>query len=196
MKIIFLLCILIIINTLSNTIAMCEDGQIDINSASLEELDKLYGIGPAKAQAIIDTRPFERVDDLIGVNGIGEVTLANIKQQGLACVDGEEEDEEESGDDDEELDEEEIDEKEEQEETEEKEIEKERYIITNMQEATKITGEIIDTITLNPKGIKSEIDKEQLNKNKLATYGLIAFSVLLVVLFGLKRKKDKKNEFN
>ena len=55
----------------------------------MEELDALSGIGLVKAQAIIDTRPFSSIDDLINVNGIGEVTLNNIKLQGLACIDGE-----------------------------------------------------------------------------------------------------------
>ena len=81
--------------------ATCQSGQIDINSASLGELDNLYGIGPVKAQAIIDARSFSSVDDLIDVNGIGEVTLNGIKAQGLACVVNEEENSEE----DEELDE-------------------------------------------------------------------------------------------
>lgn len=70
--------------------ALCEDGQIDVNSASLGELDVLKGIGPAKAQAIVDSRPFNSVDDLIDVSGIGPVTLGKIKDQGLACVDSEE----------------------------------------------------------------------------------------------------------
>lgn len=59
---------------------------VDINFATLEELETLTGIGAVKAQAIIDTRPYMSVDDLINVSGIGEKTLAKIKEQGLACV--------------------------------------------------------------------------------------------------------------
>lgn len=60
--------------------------QIDINSASLQELDKITGIGPKYAQGIIDGRPYSSVDELTRVKGIGEKTLAKIKEQGFACV--------------------------------------------------------------------------------------------------------------
>lgn len=79
----------IIIFLFSFVNSACEDGQVDINSASIDELDSLTGIGEAKAQAIIDTRPFESIDDLIKVKGIGEATLNKIKAQGLACVSAE-----------------------------------------------------------------------------------------------------------
>lgn len=59
---------------------------IDINTATLTQLDELAGIGPAYARAIIDVRPFSSVDDLLRVKGIGEKTLQKIKEQGLACV--------------------------------------------------------------------------------------------------------------
>ena len=60
--------------------------QIDINSATLSQLDKLTGIGPKYAQAIIDARPFSSLDDLDRVKGIGPATLQKIKTQGFACV--------------------------------------------------------------------------------------------------------------
>ena len=59
---------------------------VDINNASLEELQTITGIGSVYSQRIIDARPFSSIDDLLRVNGIGEKTLQKIKDQGLAYV--------------------------------------------------------------------------------------------------------------
>ena len=61
---------------------------LDINSASVEQLMALPGIGPKKASAIVEWRtcngPFRRIEDLTAVKGIGEKTLALI--QAYVCT--------------------------------------------------------------------------------------------------------------
>ncbi len=53
--------------------------KVNINTASKEDLDKLFDIGPVKAQAIIDGRPYAKIEDLMKVKGIKGGIFEKIK---------------------------------------------------------------------------------------------------------------------
>ena len=58
------------------------EGVINIQTASAEELQRLPGIGPSKAEAIIAQRtrtPFRRVEDILRVRGIGRATFRRLR---------------------------------------------------------------------------------------------------------------------
>ena len=58
--------------------------RININTANIEELERLPGISTKIALSIIEYRkknePFKTLDDLINVNGIGKKTLEELKK--------------------------------------------------------------------------------------------------------------------
>lgn len=60
-----------------------ENGLVNINTAGVDELIKLYGIGKVKSEAIIAYRnengSFSSIDEIMNVKGIGEVTFLKIK---------------------------------------------------------------------------------------------------------------------
>lgn len=58
---------------------------VDINNATVEELISVPGIGQVVAQRIVEFRekngPYKTVDDLLKVQGIGEKSLAKIRDR-------------------------------------------------------------------------------------------------------------------
>ncbi len=60
-------------------------GKININTAGFEELQLITGVGPVIAQNIIDYRethgPFQRIEDIMNVSGIGEARFEAMKDE-------------------------------------------------------------------------------------------------------------------
>ena len=71
--------------TQTNANTHTNSGLIDINHASLQELQRIKGVGATTAQRIIDYRnqhgSFSRVEDLLNVRGIGASKLNQIRTQ-------------------------------------------------------------------------------------------------------------------
>ncbi|TQE99090.1 MAG: endonuclease/exonuclease/phosphatase [Spiribacter salinus] len=59
---------------------------VDINSASAEDLTRIKHIGSSRARAIIQGRPWTDIDDLQAVHGISRERLADIRAEGVACI--------------------------------------------------------------------------------------------------------------
>ncbi len=57
--------------------------RIDLNKATLSQLNSLPGIGPVIAERILELRkksgPFKRVEDLMNIQGIGEKKFLKLK---------------------------------------------------------------------------------------------------------------------
>jgi len=160
---------------------MCEEWQIDINTAEKEDLMKITGLGGMGiiAQRVIDGRPFTSIDDLINVKGIGNATLAKIKAQNLACI---------------------ADEK----------INTEEEFTNNLtNNNTTLVDELMNKevviensprifelkpVTTNPQVIKSDSDSSFSNNSNHSIWGLFIFMILLGLLFLIRKRKKKKEK--
>jgi len=56
---------------------------VDINTATVAQLESINGIGPKKAEAIVEYRkkngPFKSVDDLENVKGLGKASIDKMR---------------------------------------------------------------------------------------------------------------------
>ena len=56
---------------------------VDLNTATIAQLEQVPGIGPSRARAIVNLRersgPFERVEELLAIRGINKSTLEKLR---------------------------------------------------------------------------------------------------------------------
>lgn len=61
---------------------------VDLNRASVRELESLPGIGPELARRIVEGRPYAAVDDLSRVRGIGPTRLTAVRPRARVGTSG------------------------------------------------------------------------------------------------------------
>ncbi len=73
------------ISSSTNSSSSASPPTVHINSATLDQLQELTGVGPSKAEAILKYReehgPFKNTEDLKNVTGIGDKSLEKMKDQ-------------------------------------------------------------------------------------------------------------------
>lgn len=74
---------LMLIVSLSGMALADDEHKIDLNAATAKQLEKLPGIGKELAKRVVEYRtangPFESVNDIVKVKGIGKKTFAKVK---------------------------------------------------------------------------------------------------------------------
>ncbi len=67
--------------TVSSDFSAQESSLININTASVKELDTLWGIGPVYAQNIVEQRPYSNIEELLSRKVIKQNVFDRIKEQ-------------------------------------------------------------------------------------------------------------------
>lgn len=70
----------------STATGACQEGQVNVNTALKDKLLDIIHIGEKRAEELIQLRPFSSLDDLDRIKGIGPARVQDIKNQGLACI--------------------------------------------------------------------------------------------------------------
>lgn len=77
--VVFTILTVVIMAILAQDLSAAQGEKVDINTATLDELKSVPGIGPKIAQEIINGRPYKKVDELLKIKGISEKKLAEIR---------------------------------------------------------------------------------------------------------------------
>ncbi|MCU0303381.1 MAG: helix-hairpin-helix domain-containing protein [Thermoanaerobaculales bacterium] len=77
------LALIVIASSFATAAESASAGVVNINTASVDQLQLLPRVGPALAQRIVDFRetngPFGSIDELVAVKGIGEKSLESLE---------------------------------------------------------------------------------------------------------------------
>ncbi|WP_419892910.1 MBL fold metallo-hydrolase [Oceanobacillus kimchii] len=58
---------------------------VNINESTIEDLQEIVHIGSSRAERMVDERPFESLQELDVIEGIGPSRIADIEEQGIIC---------------------------------------------------------------------------------------------------------------
>ena len=63
-----------------------EEGKVSLNTGHFDELRNIKHINVERAHEIIDRRPWESIEDLINITGIGKVAMQDIRRQNIVTI--------------------------------------------------------------------------------------------------------------